>query len=105
MQESAVSAIDHLLHAGVIVRSHYGLDIVRAIVLFRRFHALEDHAACHGIGAGYVGVVERLDMVRQFRQTEFLLQFLHQSDGFLLRIELVRLLQAVDAVLFAVHDG
>ena len=74
-------------------------------VLFpRRFQTLEHHASRHGIAARDVRVVETFDVVRQSGKPQFLLQFLHQTRLFLLGIQFFRLFQAVEFILFSVHD-
>ena len=95
----------HLLHRGVVVGANHGLDVEMFVVFFRRFHRLEHHAGGHSIAAADVRVVEALYLVRQLGQVQFLLQLLHQSGLFLLRIQLLGLFQAVKFVLFAVHDA
>ena len=103
LHHSSVASTHHFLHRSVVVRSFHRLYVVFAIVLFRRFHALEHHAASYRIRTRNVGVVEAFYLIGQFRKLQLLLQFLHQSCLFLLWIELFSLLQSVELILLAVH--
>ena len=76
---SGVSAAHHLLHRSIVVRASDGLYIVFPIVFFRWFHRFEHDAGSHCVCAGYVAVVEALNLEGQGGQSELLLKLFHQS--------------------------
>ena len=94
----------HLFHRGVVVRTLDGLDIIVFIVAFRGLHRLEDHTGGHRIRTRDIRVVEALDLIGQFGQVEFVLQFLHQTGLLLFGIQFLGLFQTVELILFAVHN-
>ena len=67
-QNTAVAAAYHLLHGGIIVRSHHRFDKVFPVVFFAGFGFLEHHAGSHCIRALNVGVIKTLNVVRHFLQ-------------------------------------
>ncbi len=103
LNHAAVAASDDLLHRRIVVGSRNGLDIVFAVVFSRGFHTFVDDASCHCISAGDVRVIETFYLIRQFLQSQFVLEFLHQPRLFLLWIKLLSLLQPVEFILFGVH--
>ena len=98
-----IAAAHYLLHRRIIVGSDDGLDVVFAVFLLGRAHALEHHATRHGVGARDIGVVETLDVVGELGQLQLGLQLLHQARLLLLRVELFSLFEPVKLVLTAVH--
>ena len=100
---AAVAAAHHLAHRGVVVRADDRLYLILAVELFGRFKALKHHAGRHSIVALDVGVVEEFDAQRQPRQPQFALNLFHQAHRLLLRIQFLRLLQAVEAILLHVE--
>ena len=102
--QTGIATMYHFLHRSIVVRPLNGLDVIVLVVTFRGLHFLEDHTGCNGVCTRYIRVVEALDMEGQFRQMKFVLKLLHQTGLLLLRIEFFCLLQAVELILFPVHD-